>query len=62
MTKQPLGTWIRGWRWVQPETSWEMLETAPASALTRARSQGELADKDPRVLAASCLSCSRACA
>jgi TetR/AcrR family transcriptional repressor of nem operon len=34
------------------ESNWDGLETAIASALTRARAQGELAgDKDPRVLA-----------
>jgi TetR/AcrR family transcriptional regulator, transcriptional repressor for nem operon len=36
----------------QVEMSWEMLETALASALTRAQAQGELApDSDPRALA-----------
>lgn len=36
----------------QVETSWEMLETALASALTRAQAQGELGpEKDPRALA-----------
>ena len=36
----------------QVGASWEMLETALASALTRAQAQGELtADKDPRSLA-----------
>jgi TetR/AcrR family transcriptional repressor of nem operon len=34
------------------ESSWDIVETALASALTRARAQGELApDKDPRALA-----------
>jgi TetR/AcrR family transcriptional regulator, transcriptional repressor for nem operon len=34
------------------ETSWDTLETALTSALTRARAQGEIsADKDPRALA-----------
>jgi TetR/AcrR family transcriptional regulator, transcriptional repressor for nem operon len=34
------------------ETSWDTLETALTSALTRARAQGELsADRDPRALA-----------
>jgi TetR/AcrR family transcriptional regulator, transcriptional repressor for nem operon len=34
------------------EASWDVLETALTSALTRARAQGELpADKDPRALA-----------
>lgn len=37
-------------RWV--EASWDTLETALTSALTRARAQGELpADRDPRALA-----------
>jgi TetR/AcrR family transcriptional regulator, transcriptional repressor for nem operon len=37
-------------RWI--EASWDSLETALTSALTRARAQGELsADRDPRALA-----------